>query len=447
VLRLTPRKSFETWVEVVRGYSDPWTIAEIDAARSIRLLIGIKRADDASQFKSQFLANMSHEIRTPMTAILGYADILIQEMEDLSPVDRRAMVETIKSSGAHLLSLIDDILDLSKIDADKLEVSRSQCSLAAIVRDTISLMRVPAQSKGLTLSVEFEGPIPESIHTDSRRLRQVLLNLLGNAVKFTEAGQVRMVVRLDQSEPTLPMVVIDVIDSGVGLTEEQLTRVFEPFIQADSSTSRRFGGTGLGLAISKSLAEKLGGSLAAESRYGQGSTFRLRIDAGSLAGVRMLQGLTETSIGREPPAQTTKPPATGRLTGRVLVAEDHEVNQLLISRHLTSAGAQVVVVTNGKDAVETAMKHEAEGRPFVVILMDMQMPLMDGLEATAQLRSRGYSRPIIALTAGAMQGDREQCLQAGCDDYLTKPIKQQQLIALVAAMEERQAREPGEVSS
>ncbi len=300
-------------------------------------------------------------------------------------------------------------------------------------------MRVPAQGKGLTISVEFEGPIPETIRTDSRRFRQVLLNLLGNAVKFTEKGQVRMVVRVEQDTPSHASVVVEVIDTGLGMTEEQLTRVFRPFTQADTSTSRRFGGTGLGLTISKAIAEKLGGGLTVESRYGQGSTFRLRIDAGPLAGVKMHEGLTESSIDTATGDRLPLPSPTFQLGGRVLLAEDQPVNQRLASHFLTGAGAEVVVVGNGKDAVEMALKAESEGRPFVVILMDIHMPVLDGLDATRRLRTRGYSRPIVALTASVMQAERDECLRAGCDSFLTKPVSREDLLGIVAELERREA--------
>ena len=444
ILRLTPRKSFESWVEVVRGHSDPWTTAELEAAREIRLLIANARADEAARAKGQFLAQMSHEIRTPMNAILGFTDILARESQELSQADRIDMLRTIKVSGEHLLCLIDDILDISKIEANKLEFDSAPCSLVEIARETISLMRVPAQGKGLTISVEFAGPIPETIRTDSRRFRQVLLNLLGNALKFTEKGQIKMVVRVEQDEVSRASVVVDVIDTGVGMTEEQLTRVFQPFTQADSSTSRRFGGTGLGLTISKAFAEKLGGGLSVESRYGHGSTFRLRIDAGPLAGVRMQEGLTESLIASAKGEQRPEPCSTIQPGSRVLLAEDNPVNQRVVSHFLTGGGAELVVVGNGKDAVEAALSAESEGRPFVVILMDMHMPVVDGLDATRQLRTLGYSRPIVALTASAMQVDRDQCLQAGCNAFLTKPVSRQDVLGIVAEFERRETGKLGE---
>ena len=445
ILRLTPRKSFETWLEVVRGHSAPWTTAELEAAREIRLLIANARADEAARAKGQFLAQMSHEIRTPMNAILGYTDILAREIHELSHADQLSMLRTIQASGEHLLGLIDDILDLSKIEANKLEFDSLPCSVAEIAREAISLMRLPAQGKGLSISVEFAGPIPETIRTDPRRFRQVLINLLGNAVKFTEKGQVRMVVRVEQGVPSDAWVVVDVIDTGLGMTQEQLTRVFRPFTQADNSTSRRFGGTGLGLTISKTFAEKLGGDLTVESRYGQGSTFRLRIGAGPLAGVKMLEGLNESSIAPATGDQLPKPSPTTQLGGRVLLAEDQPTNQLVVSRFLTGTGAEVIVVGNGKDAVEVALKAESEGRPFLVILMDMHMPVLDGLDATRQLRTRGYSRPIVALTASALRVEQDECLQAGCDAFLTKPVSRRQLLGTIAELERRNAGKPGDV--
>jgi chemotaxis family two-component system sensor kinase Cph1 len=445
ILRLTPRKSFETWVEVVRGHATPWTTAELEAAREIRLLIANARAEEATRAKAQFLAQMSHEIRTPMNAILGYADILAREIQELSPAEQLSMLRTIKGSGEHLLSLIDDILDLSKIEANKLEFDFIPCSLAEIAREAVSLMRVPAQGKGLAISVEFAGPIPDTIRTDPRRFRQVLLNLLGNAVKFTEKGQVRMVVRVEQGTASNAQIVVDVIDTGLGMTQEQLARVFEPFTQADNSTSRRFGGTGLGLTISKTFAEKLGGDLTVESQYGHGSTFRLRIEAGPFAGVKMLEGLAGSSIASAAPDQPPERSPTDQVGNRVLLAEDQPVNQRLTSHFLTGSGADVVVVGNGKDAVDAALKAESEGRPFAVILMDMHMPILDGLDATRQLRTTGYSRPIVALTASVMPAERDACLKAGCDAFLTKPISRQDLLKIVSELGRREAGKSGTV--
>jgi len=394
-------------------------------SQAAQLTLATQDAEQASRAKSAFLANMSHEIRTPMTAILGFADILEGSVER---PDQRDAVSTIKRNGAYLLELVNDILDLSKIEAGKVQFERIRCATLSIMADVASLMRVRAAAKGLPLDLEYIGAIPESIETDPTRLRQILINLIGNAIKFTEVGRVRLVVRMRTTEEGAPRLRIEVSDTGLGMTEAQVERLFRPFTQADSSTTRRFGGTGLGLSISKRFAQMLDGDISVRSAPGAGSTFTLEIAVGSLDEVRMLTGPFEASTSRH------HPDAAGdmRLSGNVLMAEDGPDNQRLISFVLRKAGAQVTIADNGRTAVELALAAAAEGRPFDCILMDMQMPVMDGYAATQQLRTSGYRGPIIALTAHAMASDQSKCLTAGCDAYTTKPIQRQQLLALVA---------------
>jgi signal transduction histidine kinase/CheY-like chemotaxis protein/HPt (histidine-containing phosphotransfer) domain-containing protein len=389
-------------------------------------------ADAANRAKSEFLANMSHEIRTPMTAVLGYADLLMDA--DVTASARLDYVQTIRRNGEHLLSIINDILDLSKIEAGKMTLERIACSPAQIVVDVASLMRVRALEKELVFEVEFATPVPAAMEGDPTRIRQILMNLCGNAIKFTEQGCVRIVVECDASDPAQARLRFSVIDQGIGMTREQLTGLFRPFTQADSSTTRRFGGTGLGLVICKRLADMLGGAIEVESTPGEGSTFRLDLPIGSIATTTMLEdleeaGMPQTSLG----ATNNLPP----LDCRVLLAEDGHDNQILISTHLRRAGAQVEIAPNGRIAVERALHEARAGTPFDVILMDMQMPELDGYGATAKLRSRGYTRPIVALTAHAMATDRERCLAAGCDDFMTKPIDRSALIVAVDAHAER----------
>jgi signal transduction histidine kinase/CheY-like chemotaxis protein/HPt (histidine-containing phosphotransfer) domain-containing protein len=378
-------------------------------------------ADAANRAKSEFLANMSHEIRTPMTAVLGYADLLLDQ--DLAPPERLECIQTIRRNGEHLLTVLNDVLDLSKIEAGKLLIERIACGPAQIVVDVASLMRVRALEKELDFGVEFATPVPETIESDPTRLRQILVNLTGNAIKFTETGSVRIVVRCDP-----PKLSFSVVDRGIGMTREQVERLFRPFTQADSSTTRRFGGSGLGLVICKRLADMLGGTIAVESAAGSGSTFTLTIDTGPLEGVPMLSGLQEA--GAATPAASPDVSQI-RCVGRVLLAEDGADNQLLISTHLRKAGAVVTVAENGRVAVEKALAAIEGGAPFDLILMDMQMPELDGYGATATLRAKGYTRPIVALTAHAMASDRERCLRAGCDDYLSKPIHRPELLSTV----------------
>ncbi|HEY1598994.1 MAG TPA: ATP-binding protein [Pirellulales bacterium] len=383
-----------------------------------------QEAEQANRAKSEFLANMSHEIRTPMTAILGFTDILQGSLDRPEQLDA---AQTIKRNGAYLLELVNDILDLSKIEAGKVQVERIRCHTLALVAEVASLMRVRAAAKGLPLDVEYSGPIPETIETDPTRLRQILINLIGNAIKFTEVGRVRLVVQVRQRQ-TGPRLRIDVIDTGLGMTPEQVARLFRPFTQADASTTRRFGGTGLGLTISKRFAEMLDGDLSVRSSLGAGSTFTVEVATGSLAEVKMLTGPFEASTI---PVHRT-PQVDIRISGHVLLAEDGPDNQRLISFVLERAGATVTLADNGQVAVELALASLRDGRPFDCLLMDMQMPIMDGYEATRRMRAAGYRAPIIALTAHAMAGDEKKCLAAGCDAYTTKPIQRQGLLELVA---------------
>lgn len=392
------------------------------------------QAQEATRAKSEFLANMSHEIRTPMTAILGYAGILADNVTNPDQLDA---VNVIRRNGDHLLTLINQILDLSKVESGKLQIERVYCSPREILGEVISLIRVRAREKGLPLVLRYGGALPDMILTDPTRLRQILVNLVGNAIKFTQTGEVRVMASLAERPDGSRHLVCEVMDSGIGMTEEQIATLFQPFHQVDSSTSRQFGGTGLGLAISKRLAEVLGGSITVRSEPGNGSTFRMWIDAGPAMNAPEATG----SVGQTEPEQDARrrpdPSAPTDLAGvRVLLAEDGADNQRLISHLLRKAGAKVVTVENGRLAVEHALRRAAiEGQlaePFHVILMDMQMPVLDGYAATRELRLAGYSAPIVALTAHAMAEDRQKCLDAGCDDYATKPVDRHYLLQIVA---------------
>ncbi len=388
-----------------------------DALRSAK-----EAAEAASYAKSAFLANMSHEIRTPLNAILGFTDVLVSST-DATP-QQRDQLQTIYDSGRHLLTLINDVLDLSKIESGQMQVEKVRCSPHEIIAATISILRVPAQERGLMLEYFWKSEIPDSIETDPARLRQILMNLVGNAIKFTEVGSVQVAARLVHDET--PRLVIDVIDTGVGIDAQAAERIFDPFVQADSSITRRFGGTGLGLSISRRLARLMGGNLVVASEVGRGSIFTLTIPTGSLEGVRLAQRAEADLVPSAPKLDhrtlPTLPPC------RVLLVEDGITNRKLISLVLERAGASVRCAENGQAGLEAVA-----WEPFDVILMDMQMPVMDGYTATRELRRSGCTLPIIALTAHAMASDEKKCREAGCSGYLTKPIDRVQLIEAVAA--------------
>jgi PAS domain S-box-containing protein len=400
-------------------------------------------AEAATKAKSDFLANMSHEIRTPMTAIIGYAELLdLQADGPDAAARRRDAVATIVRNGEHLLEIINDILDLSKIEAGKLDVERLPVDLGQVVREVRSLMDVRAKGKGISLDIEVDGEIPARIRTDPLRMRQILTNLLGNAIKFTETGGVRIRVACDRSPK--PLIRLSIEDSGIGMTPEQMDRLFKPFSQADESTTRTHGGTGLGLAISLRLAELLGGEITVESTPGTGSVFTATLDPGPLEGV---EWITEIAAGPGDTADAadaadaadhsaTAPKArkTPLADRRILLVEDGPDNRKLIGFHLRRAGATVVEAEHGGFGVERATAAAEAGEPFDVVLMDMQMPVMDGYTAATTLREAGSELPIVALTAHAMSGDRERCLAAGCDEYLTKPVDRTKLIELCARL-------------
>jgi PAS domain S-box-containing protein len=416
----------------ITGYVGVQRDVTADIEHERDLAEALRQAQAANRSKSEFLANMSHEIRTPMTAILGFSEQLAGK--NLTPVERDDAIETIHRNGEHLLAIINDILDISKMDAGKLEVHRTPCDVVAILTEVGSLLRVQAIGKRLSLEIIYDGPIPETIQTDALRLRQILLNLVGNSIKFTRIGGVTIRVRCANADQDNPFLQFSVIDTGIGIPAEVLSTLFKPFIQADSTLTRQYGGTGLGLSIAKRLAMMLGGGIDVESTPGKGSTFRASIACGSLDGVRMLtqpmEAVKADPVRRQP--QSDVPTAAVQvLNCRVLYAEDGPDNQRLVAHLLRKAGATVDIVENGELAVKAAMDALTASKPFDLILMDMQMPVMDGYSATRRLRELGYHRPIVALTAHALEGDREKCLAAGCDGYASKPIVKATLLATI----------------
>lgn len=368
-------------------------------------------ADAANQAKSTFLANMSHEIRTPLTSIIGFTEVALDDGQTTEQYIEA--LQTIRQSSNHLLNLINDILDFSKIEAGELDIEKHDISPAQLLNEVESIIHGQARKKDLDFVVGYDFPLPEKIDSDPLRLKQILLNLCSNAIKFTDKGAVRVTLQYNEQEDVLTYTVSD---TGIGMTPEQIGKLFIPFKQADASISRRFGGTGLGLFMSKRLAEMLDGELEVESEPGQGSVFRLslpNVQAGA-GSFRLIN--SESEIG--PPAQSAQTGMHGdRLSGEVLVAEDNPINQKLIQKILELIGVRVTVAQNGAVAVTLAQQH-----PYDLIYMDMQMPVMSGIDAVRTLRNQNYTGPIVMLTANATAEDRKLCKDAGSDGYLTKPV-------------------------
>src|SRR5690554_979082 len=375
-------------------------------------------ARNSAEAKSQFLANMSHEIRTPLAAIIGYGETLLDS--DLTEEQKRGSAETVVRSGRHLLELVNDILDHSKIDANKLDVDVVPVNLPELLDEIRAFFAPRAKEKGLDFSIICDYPLPEKIQTDPTRFRQIIINLCGNALKFTESGSISLVIRCDRDAETL---IARVVDTGIGMKPEQLERLFDPFAQGSSAISRQYGGTGLGLSISRRLAELLGGDIRVSSTYGEGSEFEVSINTGTLGDVHFLRDASEFTQRRRAIAMVMAP----RLSGRILCAEDNDLNRRLVSLLVGRTGADLVHVTNGAEALERAIKE-----PFDLILMDIQMPVMNGRDATVALREAGINTPIIALTANVMTEDIAEYRMAGCNEHLAKPIDKRRFYETLA---------------
>tara|TARA_R110002095_G_scaffold89232_1_gene77863 strand:+ start:2398 stop:5379 length:2982 start_codon:yes stop_codon:yes gene_type:complete len=394
-----------------------------------------KRAETANEAKSEFLANMSHEIRTPMTAILGFTDILLSQLKNKDDLE---FAKIVKQNGEYLIVVINDILDLSKIEARKMKLEHVPINVQEFVSDLAALMQVKAVSSGLNFRITFENPIPETITTDPTRLRQILINLLGNAIKFTDSGSVELRIKTIHPENASAFLQFSVIDTGIGIAEDALAQIYQPFTQADNSTTRKYGGTGLGLAITKRLVAMLGGTIQVTSARGVGTTFTFTVSPGALEGIPLLQ-LDANAIQKVSPEinpEITFISNRNIASSRVLIVEDGLDNQRLISFLLKKEGLQTDLAENGQIGYERAMAALASGHPYDFILMDMQMPVMDGYTATRKLRDAGYTGPIIALTAHAMKNDMDKCLAAGCNAYAAKPVDKKMLMETIARLAE-----------
>ena len=387
----------------------------------------------ANATKSAFLANMSHEIRTPLGAILGFSELMLDG--DMSAAEKQRTLEIIKRNGKLLSNIINDILDLSKVEAGKMEFERIPVQLRELMNEISVLLNLEAAGKGIQLRVSSEGVVPQVIKTDPTRLRQILFNIVGNAIKFTEKGYVSLKVKLSSENPKHIQFVVE--DTGTGISQDQSARLFSPFTQADVTTTRKFGGTGLGLVLSKKFANALGGDVVlAHSEIGRGSTFVISIDHGQSKEVLFESTLHNKTVVSG--AGTDIPKLASLSQMRVLIIDDSPDNLALIQRILKIAGAQVDIADNGRDGIDKAI----EGS-FDVVLMDLQMPNMDGYEATQILRDRGYTKPIVALTAHAMKEDRRRTLQSGFNEHLTKPIDRYSLIQVLNKL---RSHIPGDIS-
>ncbi|WP_182866077.1 PAS domain S-box protein [Stieleria mannarensis] len=384
-------------------------------------------AEEASQAKSQFLTNMSHEIRSPMSAILGFADLTLRDIREGNEIDPDNL-ETVIRNGRFLLRIINDILDLSKVEAGKLEVRRSRFKLLPMLADINELMRHRSESSGVPLTIEFQGPIPSSLRSDRSRVEQILVNLIGNALKFTPEGSVRVVVTVDDADENV--IQFRVIDTGIGISKANLHRLFQTFSQVHDRKRVGVEGTGLGLVISKRLANLLGGDITATSVEGEGSEFVLQLPVEASA--ERIEARSDDLKPRRAAVDQLQ-----QINARVLVADDSRDVRLVTTRFLSRAGADVVEVVNGAEAVQAIRDAEADDNPFGCVLMDMQMPELDGREATQQIRDEGFTVPVIALTAGATNDEINDALSAGCTEFMAKPVDAAGLIRRVAELTRR----------
>ncbi len=387
----------------------------------VELIEARKIADAANEAKSNFLSRMSHEIRTPMNAIIGYADILREGVQD--PADQKQYLSTIHASGEHLMTLINDILDLSKIEAGQMTLEKRSFAIAPLLAQVISTLKLKTEQNNLELSLKIDGSIPAHIVNDETRLRQVLINIIGNAVKFTKQGGVMLVARMAPSGQQLQF---DVVDTGVGIPATSLDAIFKPFSQADDSVTRKFGGTGLGLAICKELSESMGGSIGVKSEEGIGTVFSFTIETGEIDAQTSWVTNEDfaTSAAIEPAQQTT---GTRFESKHILVVDDGHTNRKLAGLILSRMGLTFEEACNGKEAIDKIAQNK-----FDVVLMDISMPVMDGLTAAGILRQQGNKTPLVALTALASQEEKNRCIAGGFTEFLPKPIRTEKLIEILS---------------
>jgi CheY-like chemotaxis protein/nitrogen-specific signal transduction histidine kinase len=440
------------------GARPAFTAAELPLAEEVarRAALAIEnarlfqRAQKANQAKTEFLANVSHEIRTPLGAILGFTEIL--QTDDVNDEERGRYLSIIRRNGQQLSELIGDLLDLSKIESGKLDLDVSRFSLKQVISDLMSTFSFKAREKGVAIETSFDPDLPDMIATDQLRLKQIIINIIGNAVKFSSRGKISIHVRSNPRHGQ-NLIAIDVRDEGIGIAPEAREKLFHAFTQADSTMSRRFGGTGLGLLLARRLAHALEGNVELVwSEVGKGSTFEITFkpdlfnDQVPLAVSTQPTAVaaptpTPTPVAAPAPVPVPVPiPAPPKETsapayaGRVLVVEDSPDNQVLVGRMLKKKGVTVEFADNGAEGV-----HKGSSQLFDLILMDIQMPVLDGYSAISQLREKGIQTPIVALTAHAMHEDRQHCMSVGCNDYVTKPIDAHRLTEIVA----RYLRQPG----